>query len=151
VMAGLRSGDDAAETLVFRRFAPRLIALAARQPDAWMLDRSDVEDAVVSACASFFLRNRRGELRIATWDDLWSLLALITVRTCDKHRRYRHAARRDAAREVSLSWTQASDATAWLPDRAPSPEENAILNETIEQLFRALKPDDRPIVDQLLM
>jgi DNA-directed RNA polymerase specialized sigma24 family protein len=40
---------------------------------------------------------------------------------------------------------------AWIADRAPTPIEAATLNETVELLFQAMKPDDRPIVEQILM
>jgi len=61
LMARVRSGDDAAETLVFRRFVHRLIALAARQFDSWMHKQAGVENIVLSAYKSFFLRNKREE------------------------------------------------------------------------------------------
>ncbi len=38
-----------------------------------------------------------------------------------------------------------------LLDRAPTPDEAAILTETVERLFQAMTPDDRPIVEQILM
>jgi hypothetical protein len=46
--------------VVFRRFVHRLIALAARQFDAWIRDRADVENVVLSAYKSFFRSNQRG-------------------------------------------------------------------------------------------
>ena len=98
LMARLRAGDDAAETLVFRRFVDRLIVLASHQFDAWMRDHADVEGVVLSAYKSFFIRNGRGDFDLAGWDDLWALLAYITLRKCGKRQRFARAARRDAAR-----------------------------------------------------
>jgi DNA-directed RNA polymerase specialized sigma24 family protein len=149
LMARIRAGDDAAETLVFRRFVDRLIALASRRFDAWMRDRADVEEVVLSAYKSFFIRNGRGDFDLAGWDELWALLAYITLRKCGKRQRFARAARRDAAREVSL--TKGNAGLAWLPDRTPTPLETATLNETVELLFQAMKPDERPIVEQILM
>ena len=83
-MARLRDGDDAAAATVFERFVSRLIGMAARQFDARMRNRIDVEDIVLSAYKSFFLRNRRSEFDLAGWDELWSILAVITVRKCAK-------------------------------------------------------------------
>jgi RNA polymerase sigma factor (sigma-70 family) len=150
LMARLRAGDDAAATLVFRRYVRRLIALAARQFAAWMRDRADVEDVVLSAYRSFFLRNGRGEFQVDDWDQLWSLLAVITVRKCSKRRKHLRAARRDAGRDVSLPEPD-EDEKAWIPDRAPTPAEAAILTETVEQLLRVMTPDDRAIVEQILI
>jgi RNA polymerase sigma-70 factor, ECF subfamily len=104
---------------------------------------------VLSAYKSFFIRNGRGEFDLAGWDDLWALLAYITLRKCGKQRRFVRAARRDRARDVS--WTKGREIVSWLPDRAPTPFEAATLNETVELLFQAMKPDDRPIVEQILM
>jgi RNA polymerase sigma-70 factor, ECF subfamily len=148
LMVRLRSGDNAAETLVFRRYVRRLIALASRQFAAWIRDRADVENVVLSACKSFFLRNQRGDLDPADWDEIWSLLAMITVQKCTKRRKHLRAARRDAGRDGRSD--EASERLAWLPDRAPTPEEAAILTETVERLFQAMTPEDRPIVEQIL-
>jgi RNA polymerase sigma factor (sigma-70 family) len=145
----LRSGDDAAETLVFRRYVRRLIALASRQFDAWIRDRADVENVVLSAYKSFFLRNRRGGIDPADWDEMWSLLAMMTVQKCTKRRKHLRAARRDAGRDVRAD--EASERSAWLPDRAPSPEEAVVLTETVDRLFQAMTPEDRPIVEQILL
>jgi RNA polymerase sigma factor (sigma-70 family) len=148
LMARLRVGDDAAETRVFRTFIDRLIVLAANQFDAWMRDHADVEGIVISAYKSFFIRNGRGDFDLAGWDDLWALLAFITLRKCGKRQRFARAARRDAAREAA---TNGTDRVAWLPDRAPTPFEAAMFSETVELLFKAMKPDDRPIVEHILM
>ena len=63
VMRRVRAGDGAAETALFQQYVRRLIVLAARQFDASLRDRADVELVVLSACKSFFLRNRRGEFQ----------------------------------------------------------------------------------------
>ena len=114
-MVRLRAGDDAAETLVFRRFVDRLIVLASHQFDAWMRDQADVEGVVLSAYKSFFIRNGRGDFDLAGWDDLWAFLAYITLRKCGKRQRF---ARRPAAtRHDVVSATRANADLAWLPDR----------------------------------
>ena len=150
LMARVRSGDDAAETVVFRRFVHRLIALAARQFDAWMHKQADVENVVLSAYKSFFLRNRREEYDLAGWDALWSLLVIITLRKCTKRRKHLRAARRDARRQVP--WRSESErAIVARPTGPPLPIEAAILTETVETLFQTMTPDDRPIVEQILV
>ena len=64
------AGDDTAETMVFRRFVRRLIVLAAKQFDARMRERADVENVVLSAFKSFFIRNERGDFLLADWGEL---------------------------------------------------------------------------------
>ena len=105
LMARVRAGDDMAETVVFRRYVRRLIALAARQFDAWMRDQADVENVVLSAYKSFFLRNRRDEYDLADWDALWSLLVIITLHKCTRRRNHLHAARRDVRRQIHSGGT----------------------------------------------
>ena len=99
-MVLLRSGDERTTTEVFERYVRRLVALAGKQFDARLRDRVDVEDAVVSACRSFFARARRGEFNLAGWDELWSLLVIITLRKCARRLRDVKAARRDPRREM---------------------------------------------------
>jgi RNA polymerase sigma factor (sigma-70 family) len=148
-MAQLLSGDHTAAAHVFERYVRRLIALAGKQLDAQTRQRIDVEDAVLSACKSFFLRARRGEFDLSGWDELWSLLAVITLRKCARRRRDLKAARRDPAREVRLQSVLADQ--AWqFADHTPSPLEAAILAETAEGLFRALDPADRQVVEHIL-
>ena len=118
VMRRVRAGDESAETALFQQYVRRLIALAARQFDARMRDRADVELVVLSACKSFFLRNRRGEFQVDDWGELWSVLAMITLRKCAKRLRHLRAARRDAGREVA--WPDGDDDLSYLLDRAPS-------------------------------
>jgi RNA polymerase sigma factor (sigma-70 family) len=149
MIARLKGGDASAEAIVFRRYVQRLIVLAASQFDEWMRDRADVENIVLSAYRSFFQRNERGEFDLAGWQELWSLLAVITLRKCTKRRKFLRAARRDIRREVD--WADASDVTAWLADRTPTPDEAVVLTETIELLFQAMTPGDRPIIELILM
>ncbi len=149
MMVRIRAGDDAAETAVFRRFVHRLIALAASRFETWLRERADVEVVVLSAYKSFFLRNNRGEFDLAGWDELWALLTVITLRKCRKRRKYLLADIRDVSREVPPSG--ANGTPSWLPDHAPTPAEAATLAETVEQLFRAMSVEDRPIVEQILI
>jgi DNA-directed RNA polymerase specialized sigma24 family protein len=148
VIARVRAGDDAAETLVFRRYARRLLGLAARQFDGWTRERIDVEDAVLSACKSFFLRCRQDAFDVAGWDELWAILAMITLRKCRTRHEHARAARRDVARE--RSGAEVGGLEDPFPDRGPSPEEAAMLSELVEQLFTATEPVDRPVVELIL-
>jgi RNA polymerase sigma-70 factor, ECF subfamily len=149
LMARVRSGDPSAETLVFRRFVQRLIVLASRQFETKIREKVDVEGVVQSACKSFFLRQRRSEFDLDDWDELWSLLATITLRKCAHRRDYLRAARRDAKREAS--WPADGQEDFVVPDRAPTPADAAILTDTMEQFLGAMEPSDRPIVEQILL
>ncbi len=140
VMRRVRAGDGEAETALFQQYVRRLIGLAARQFDDSLRDRADVELVVLSACKSFFLRNRRGEFHVDDWGELWSVLAMITLRKCADRVRHLRAARRDVNREVA--WPAGDDDLSYHLDRAPTPVDTAILTDTVARLFQAMTPED---------
>ena len=149
LMERLQSGEDEAAREVFVRFAARLAGLARRHLDARLAVKVDPEDVVQSVYKSFFLRQREGELDIGTWDGLWGLLAVITLRKCAARAAHFRAAKRDVAREMAGSSDDSSPAMADLAlDREPSPDEAAVLAETVEALFRAIDDgDERAILE----
>lgn len=146
-MARLRAGDDEIATAVFRRFVRRLIALASRRFESWMRDRADVEGVVLSAYMSFFIRNNRGDFSPEGWDDLWAILALITIRKCGKRRRFLRAARRDASREAEQP---RHTGVSGIPDRAPTPAETAAVRELVELFLAGFDPPERAIIEMSL-
>ena len=144
----LKAQDGDAAREVFRRFTCRLLALAHRQFGARLRHKVDPEDVVQSAYKSFFHRCGEGEFAIETWDGLWGLLTLITLRKCADRAAYFLADRRDAAREATGSdGGDGSDARLVALDRQPRPEEAVILAETVEHLFRDVSAHERPILE----
>jgi RNA polymerase sigma factor (sigma-70 family) len=88
----LREGDHAAAEELWRRFCPRLLGLAKKVLKQRPLPVLDAEDAAQSAFASFWRRAERGDFsREMDRNDLWRVLATITVRK----------ARRNMARELA--------------------------------------------------
>ncbi len=144
----LRAGDQHAATEVFRRFENRLIALARSELDAQVRRKEDPEDVVQSVYGSFFRRHHDGQFDLGTWDSLWSLLTVITVRKClNRARRYR-SQRRNVAGEVDLvTFDGAADGLCEAIDREPTPLEAVVLRETVEQMMRGLDADDRAIIE----
>lgn len=151
LMDRLRSGEDEAAREVFARFAGRLMGLARRHLDARLAVKVDPEDVVQSAYKSFFVRQRDGGLEVATWDNLWGVLTMITLRKCADRAAYYRAGKRDVGREVAGG--PADDSGPGLAadvalDRDPSPDEAAVMAETVEALFRAVDdPDERTILE----
>jgi len=150
LMTRLQSGEDTAAREVFVRFASRLAGLARRHLDARMSAKVDPEDVVQSAYKSFFLRQREGSLDVGTWDGLWGLLTMITLRKCADRAAYYRADKRDVTRETASG---AADDSApavadLLLDREPQPDEAAALAEAVEALFRTIDdPDERAILE----
>jgi RNA polymerase sigma-70 factor (ECF subfamily) len=101
---------------------------------------------VQSVYKSFFARYQAGQFDLHSWDDLWSLLTVLTVRKCVNRIQYFRAQCRDIAQEASPgSRADALDVLRQALDPAPTPDEAAILTELIEQLLRGMSPDSRPI------
>jgi RNA polymerase sigma-70 factor (ECF subfamily) len=143
-MARLHRGDSAAARAIFDGFAYRLIGLARTRLNATIRQKVDPEDVVQSVFRSFFVRNRGGDFELTTWDNLWSLLAAITLRKCGHQFDYYHAARRDVARQMSTA-DELSSFTAIARD--PTPDEAIMLAETVEQLMNSLDARDQTIVE----
>jgi RNA polymerase sigma-70 factor (ECF subfamily) len=148
LLAQLRAGDDRAATEVFQRFSRRLIALARSHLDSWVRRKEDPEDVVQSVYKSFFARVEEGQFDLVSWNDLWSLLTVITLHKCADRIDYTRARRRDAGREVPVPSAADSAADAWpVADPEPTPVEALVLTETVDKLFRAFDTDDRGIIE----
>src|SRR5262245_48257844 len=146
LMERLRAGDERAAAEVFSRFAHRLIGLARTEFQKVLRAKEDPEDIVQSVYRSFFWRQRVGQFEIDSWEDLWGLLTVMTLRKCGRRLTYFRAARRDAEREVRLSPATDSDAGWEAVARDPTPSEAAVLAETLEQLMRSLDETARTIL-----
>ena len=151
-LARLRAKDGDAARELFRRFTGQLITLARRRLDGPLRHKVDSEDVVQSTYKSFFRRYDEGDLDFVNWNSLWGLLTLITLRKCADRVAYHRAERRDAAREVSAP--PDSEGGAPLSEalgREPTPDEAAVLTETVERLLAGLDADERPIVELSLL
>ena len=150
LMVRLQSGEDAAAREVFVRFAARLAGLARTHLDARLAVKVDPEDVVQSAYKSFFLRQRDGHLDIGTWDGLWGVLTIITLRKCADRAAYYRTEKRDVTRETGGGAADDS-APAVIDlalDREPLPDEAAALAETVAVLFQSIDdPDERAILE----
>lgn len=147
IVCQARAGDDAAAAVIERRFVRRLIALAHGQFETRIRGRADVEDVVQSVYQSFFQRCEAGQFELTSWEQLWGLLALMTVRKCVNRREHLLAARRDAGRESSRPDLDGHPLPA---GRQPTPEEAATLSELLDRLLGQLQPPERSIIELTL-
>src|SRR5262245_35467145 len=100
LMEGLRQRDEGAAEAVWERFARRLVALAATRLPNRLRARVDPEDVVQSVFKSFFARQAGARFTLENWDNLWTLLTVLTVRKCGHRVVHFQAARRDVRREA---------------------------------------------------
>jgi RNA polymerase sigma-70 factor (ECF subfamily) len=132
---------------LFERFTRRLIGLARSHLDARLQHKIDPEDVVQSAYKSFFLRYGDGSLSSGEIDGLWSLLAVITLRKCADRVRYFKADCRDVAREAGTNSADHPEPWQQAVGREPTPEQAAVLAETVEQILQGIDADERPVIE----
>jgi RNA polymerase sigma-70 factor (ECF subfamily) len=144
-LAHLKQGDSAAAEACFERYARRLIGLARVRLEGRLRAKVDPEDVLQSVFKSFF--TRRADWELGGWDNLWSLLVVLTVRKCNDQVDRLQAGCRDVRREVALQSRGEESLPSWEAlARDPSPEEAAMLGETVEHVMRSLSPQEREIL-----
>ncbi len=154
VMQRLTMGDASAATEVFNRYSGQLIQLAQQRLN-WRLQRKlDPEDVVQSAFQSFFRLHSEQETHFENWSALWGLLSLITLRKCGRKLEYFKAACRDIDQENStpLNARMIEDSRSdWeAVANEPTPDQAAILADTLQVLLSELSEQDRKVATMCL-
>ncbi len=143
LMERLRSGDSAAANEVHERYAHRLMQLAARRVAQKYRAKFDPDDVVQSVFHSFFQRHAAGQFDFGDWNNLWSLLANITIRKCGKHVQAFSRDKRDVNREHNpleeTSPNEIGEADATL-------EHAIVFEETLQQLLDELTEDQQAVL-----
>jgi RNA polymerase sigma factor (sigma-70 family) len=146
LMAQLRAGDEAAACRVFSEYACRLVALARSRLGSRMRQKVDPEDVLQSVYKSFFSRHAQGQLAPQSWDSLWAVLTVITLRKCGRWVERFHTGMRDVDAEApAVGGADESNSSWQAVAREPTPDEAAILTETVEQLLSELEGRERTI------
>lgn len=140
-----RAGDEDAARQLHEMYADRLASLARQRISQRLGSRIDPEDVVQSVFRTFFTRSKDGQFQIQQADDLWKLLARITV-----HKIFRQIAfHRAAKRNISLETAQGNesyDPLLTLLDREPTPE---AINQFVDQVEHVskLSPEVRAVLE----
>ncbi len=139
-MFELPAGNSDVESQLMELYSQRLIAFAQSRLAVQMRRRVDAEDIVQSAYRSFFRRLQRGDFEFDEQNDVWRLLAAITL--CKTQSAVRHHQRqlRDVRREQSLE-----DSIRPL-EREPTGEDVAIFYELLESMLFGMPEHYREIV-----
>ena len=147
----LQAGDPLAAEQLWRRYFPRLEALARKTLLGRLQRVADADDAAQSAFASFCQRVRAGEFAIADRGDLWNLLGLITTRKARAQVRRERAEKRGGGRTLE-------EAALTRPDGSPLPLDQAAaelappqFDMHVTELLERLDPDVREIAVCRLM
>lgn len=147
VLLRLRSGDQSVAPERFERFATRLVALARSRIYENLNSKVDAEDVVQTAFSSYYYRQAQHEYELVTWDSLWGLLALITIRKCGRQYDRSKADRRGSRRELTPASLECEHLAGWEPNSTdPTPSQVLILQEMIEQISQQLTRQERMIL-----
>lgn len=148
LMELLRSGDQDAAALVVKKYARRLIGLAASRLPTPVRAKEDEDDAVQSAFKSFFNRQKKGEFEPEDWDELGTLLTYLTACKVDRRIRKYLTGKRDVRREAvtDLGDEDASRPKWETSGPDPTADEKAAAEETLRELLKKLKPEDQEVL-----
>lgn len=139
LMRRLHARDAGAATTVFTRYARRLVELARHKLYDRLNGKVDGDDIVQSVYRTFFRRHAAGEFEIKQEEDLWRLLALITVRKCGRWREHFQAAKLDVRREITPEFSSDESVYRWeAAGEEPTPVEAATLAETLQRIMESL-------------
>jgi RNA polymerase sigma-70 factor (ECF subfamily) len=143
-----RGGDQEAATVLFQRYVDRLIALLRERISPRLASRMDPEDVLQSAYRSFFNGLGHGKFAIERADELWGLLAAITLHKLCRKVAYHKAKKRAVQREYQPERDQ--DLLKSYPDlvsELPTPSEAAELVEELDLVMQQLTPQERRILE----
>lgn len=147
LLAEWKRGNQRAADVLYRRYLTRLTALARSRLSRNLSRRIEADDIVMSVWRSFFVAVEARGLHVPSDDDLWPLLATITLRKIARQAARQHAQQRDVRVEelmgepVVLSQIVARD---------PSPEEAAMMVDEVASLMARLQSDEREVVSRRL-
>ena len=98
----------------------------------------------------FFSAHGDGALAAEGWNGLWGLLTTITLRKCADRARFHRAESRDISREATAATNESAELWREAAGREPTPDQAAVLAETVEGLLSRLDVDERTIVEMSL-
>lgn len=133
----LKHGDDRAARELWNRYYFRQMGLARKLLGDVPRGAGDEEDVALSAFNSFCMRAADGKFPVLEdRDDLWKILATITVRKASR------MARRERRRKA----TDVEQALADVADEAAMPELAVTSQQEIQRLFELLGDDQLRLV-----
>jgi RNA polymerase sigma-70 factor (ECF subfamily) len=136
----IKAGEDDAATELYRRYAARLINLAAAKTSPDVKQRVDPEDIVQSVFRTFFRRASLGEYEVPDGDELWKLFLVIGLNKIRAVAGYHKAAKRD------VRHTAGGEAAAFADAATPDDVAFRTLQMTIDELLAPLPETHREII-----
>ena len=148
-VSGLASDDTVTRQEVAKalwdRYSQRLLTLAARNLDLRVRARVDEEDVVQSMYKSFCLRAQNKDFDLDDADDVWALLATMTIRKAKKAAAKQRAKKRSVTTEVDFNNPDQTRQPDFASDE-PTPEEIAVAEDEITSRLAELPDELKKIV-----
>ncbi len=132
----MSQGDEAAAGRIWQHYSPRLAALACKRLPAWLRSVVDGDDLANSAVLDVIVGSRAGRFpEIHDREDLWGLLACITIRKAI------NAVSRARCQKRPPSWkAKPLDEGLIAPD--PPPDLQVMAAEELDRLLERLRVKD---------
>ena len=145
-LQGVKAGDGADIARLWNRYFQRLVRLAGAKLPGHCRRAFDEEDVALSAFQSFCDRAGRGQFpQLSGRDDLWRLLATLTVRKAAVTMRHQTRQKRGGGRVLGESafaslagGTQTANGIAAILSREPTPDDAARFADAFDQLISRL-------------
>jgi DNA-directed RNA polymerase specialized sigma24 family protein len=147
-LQGVKAGDSADIERVWNRYFQRLVRLAGAKLPGHCRRAFDEEDVAISAFQSFCDRAGRDEFpRLTGRDDLWRLLAMLTVRKAAVTMRHQTRQKRGGGRVLGESAfgvgardgeSETCSGIAMILSREPTPDDAARFADAFNQLIARL-------------
>jgi DNA-directed RNA polymerase specialized sigma24 family protein len=147
-LQGVKAGDSADIERLWNGYFQRLVRLAGAKLPGHCRRAFDEEDVAISAFQSFCHRAGRGEFpQLNGRDDLWRLLAMLTVRKAAGTMRDQTRQKRGGGRVLGESAfgvgardgkTETCSGISTILSREPTPDDAARFADAFDQLFARL-------------
>lgn len=147
----LRDDNSLAAEQLWRKFYPRMAAIARKTLAGHPQRAADADDAVQSAFALFCNRVREGGFEIADRNDLWSLLGLITKRKAIAQMRRERTEKRGGGKTLGEDALQRLDGSPMPLDQAAGQLAPPEFDSHVAELLDQLEPEVREIAVCRLM
>jgi RNA polymerase sigma-70 factor (ECF subfamily) len=137
---------QAAATVLYRRYAARLEALARSQLSAQLARQVGPDDIVQSVFATFFHGVSSGEYDVGPGEDAWRLLLVIAMNKVRERVAFHTAAKRDARLTTNVDFLNLGEAIQ--PAQAGEP--SGICRFVVRDCFERLSAPHRQIIELLM-
>ena len=134
-----RRGEQFAATLLYLRYAPRLLALAQSRCSSALAHRLDSEDIVQSVFRRFFRRARSGGYEVPVGAELWRLLLVIALNKIRAAEAYHRAGKRDVGATAAADGLDESLGADGRRDDGNGAYLTLVVREALERLAAPLR------------